>query len=172
MPLQRSEKEAVVADMSVKLGRAYAVVVADYRGLNVAQLGSLRRELRQSGAEIHVVKNSLLRLALEDAGLEALGDVLTGPTMVGLLGEDMSAALKAMRKVAKDTEKLVMKGGLLGGRAIGPSQVAALAELPSREVLLSQFLGLLEAPQRHFLSVLEGPQRDFLSVLGAHAEAA
>jgi large subunit ribosomal protein L10 len=172
LPLERSEKEAIVAEMTDKLGAANAVVVADYRGLNVAQLAALRRELRQFGTELQVIKNSLARRALENAGLESLDDVLVGPTLVALLGEDLSSPLKSMAKVNKDTEHLAIKGGLLGGKRIDARAVAALADLPSREELLSQFLGLLEAPQRQLLAVLEAPQRELVSVLDAHAKAA
>lgn len=172
LPLQRSEKEAVVARVTEQLGRASAVVVADYRGLTVSQLGALRRELRPTGTQIHVVKNTLVRRALEAAGLEPMGDVLTGPSLLVLLGEDLSAPIKALLKVAKDTDKLVIKGGLLSGRRVDRDLVVALADLPSREQLLSQFLGLLEAPQRQLLAVLEAPCRDLVGVLDARIRAA
>jgi len=172
VPLLRRQKEAVVAAMTERLTQAHAIVVADYRGLDVAQMSRLRRELRPSGAVMHVVKNSLARRALEAAGLDTMDEHLVGPTLIVLLGEDLAAPTKAVLKAAKDTDKLRVKGGLLGGRTIDARAVAALADLPSREELLAQFVGLLEAPQRQLLAVLEAPQRDLIGVFQARIEAA
>lgn len=171
MPLQRSEKEAVVAELAEKLGLAQAIVLADYRGLSVAEFGELRRELRPNGSEIHVVKNSLARRALEQAGYDLVDEWLDGPTAFTFLYEDLSSPTKALLKTGKDTESLTIKGGYLGGKRLDAKSVAALADLPTREELLSQFLALLDAPKRDLVGVLQAPLRDIISVFNARAES-
>jgi large subunit ribosomal protein L10 len=171
LPLTRSEKTAVVDRMTARLKAADAVVVTDYRGLTVAQISKLRRELRTKGAEFHVVKNSLAQRALSAAGLEMPESLLDGPTAVALLFEDLSGPTKVLRDFAKETNILAIRGGLLSGQAVDAAGVNALADLPSREQLLAQLLGVLQAPQRQLVTVLNSPLRDLVGVLNAHAES-
>jgi len=172
LPLTRNEKSTVVTDLTARLKAAEAVVVTDYRGLTVAQLGRLRKDLRAKNAEFHIVKNSLARLALAAAGLELPDDLLQGPTAFAFLHDDLSGPTKTLRDSAKETSILVIRGGLLSGQALNAKGMTALADLPSREQLLAQLIGMLQAPQRQLVMVLAAPLRDFLGVLNAKAEAA
>jgi large subunit ribosomal protein L10 len=167
LPLTRSEKQDVVAEVTDRLKKAQAIVVTDYRGLDVHQFETLRTKLRESGSEITVIKNSLLRRALVDAGMDTPDDLLAGPTAVAFLYDDISSPAKALRATVKDTEILTIKGGLMGGARLDASGVEALADLPSREELRATFLGVLQAPQRNLVTVMSAPLRDILGVLKA-----
>ena len=142
----RPEKVAVIDEVTAKLEAADAVFVAEYRGLSVTQLGNLRRQLRPAGAEFKVYKNTLARFAAENVGLPGLGELLVGPSAIACVSGDIAAAAKALRDAAKATPLLVLKGGAMGGKVLRSTDVEALAELPSREVLLAQFAGALQAP--------------------------
>jgi large subunit ribosomal protein L10 len=170
LPLLRSEKETVVQTMTRQLAGAEAVLAADYRGLNVAQLRQLRLKLRDHNAEFHVIKNTLARRAFAAAGLEAPDALLHGPTALTVLHDDLSGPAKVLLQVADSTGLLTIKGGLLGGRVIDAEGVAALSRLPSRPELLSQLLGVLKAPQRCLVTVLNAPLVDLVGVLKAYGE--
>jgi large subunit ribosomal protein L10 len=169
LPLTRSEKAAAVDEITERLKRAEAIVVTDYRGLSVAQLGKLRRDLRAKGAEYHVVKNTLTLRALADAGMEAPAELLSGPTGLAFLFDDLSGPTKALKDCAKDTNILTIRGGLMGGSVLDAKGIEALADLPSREQLLAQLLGVLQAPQRQLVTILNTPLRDLVGVINAHA---
>ena len=171
MPLKRGEKEQIVAEMSARLRSAEAVVVTDYRGLNVAQIARLRGLLRAAGSDFQVIKNTLAQRAFEAAGLEAPADLLSGPTAIAVFGEDVSAPAKALAAFAKESGILAIKGGLLAGRALDAAAVGALADLPTREELFSQLVGLFTAPPQQLVTVLSAPLRDFVNVLSARVEA-
>jgi large subunit ribosomal protein L10 len=172
LPLRRSEKEAVVADMAERLQRAEAIVLADYRGLTVKRLIALRRVLRDCQAEIQVIKNTLVLRAFQEAGLQPPTELLTGPTAVALMYDELSAPTKALLDVTKETELLVIKGGILSGRLTDAASIRALAELPSRPELLAQLLGVLKAPMRQCVTVLNAPLQGFVNVLHARSEQA
>jgi large subunit ribosomal protein L10 len=142
----REEKAAVIAEVRGKLEAADAAIVTEYRGMSVTALASLRRELRNAGAEYKVYKNTLARFAVREAGLEALEQFLTGPTAIAFVKGDAAAAAKALRDQAKANPLLVVKGGIVGTTAMSKRDLDVLADLPSREVLLAQFAGALQAP--------------------------
>ena len=142
----REEKAAVIAEVRGKLEAADAAIVTEYRGMSVTALASLRRELRNAGAEYKVYKNTLARFAVREAGLEALEQFLTGPTAIAFVKGDAAAAAKALREQAKANPLLVVKGGIVGTTAMSKRDLDVLADLPSREVLLAQFAGALQAP--------------------------
>jgi large subunit ribosomal protein L10 len=142
----RPEKVAVVEEVTAKLSAAQAVIVTEYRGLSVGQLANLRRQLRDVGGEYKVYKNTLARFAAQNAGIGALHDLLVGPSAITFVDGDAAAVAKALRDVARVNPLLVIKGGAMGGKAMSGKDVEALAELPSREVLLAQFAGALQAP--------------------------
>jgi large subunit ribosomal protein L10 len=142
----RQEKVDVVTEIREKLEAADAAFLTEYRGLSVGALAALRVTLRQSGAEYKVYKNTLARFAARDAGIDGLEDLLVGPTGITFVQGDVAAAAKALRDLAKANPLLVLKGGSLGKAVLSAKDVEALADLPSRDVLLAQFAGALQAP--------------------------
>ena len=142
----REEKAAVIAEVRGKLEASDAAIVTEYRGMSVAALAQLRRELRNAGAEYKVYKNTLARFAVREAGLEGLEEFLVGPTAIAFIKGDATAAAKALREQAKGNPLLVVKGGVVGSTTMSKRDLDVLADLPSREVLLAQFAGALQAP--------------------------
>ncbi|MFC4098320.1 50S ribosomal protein L10 [Paenibacillus xanthanilyticus] len=143
-------KQQAVDEITSKLRESAATVVADYRGLNVAQVTELRKQLREAGVEFQVLKNSLVRRATANAELTQLDDVLTGPTAVAFSKDDAVAPAKILNDFAKKNDALKLKGGVVEGAIYNADQIKALAELPSREGLLSMLLSVLQAPMRNF----------------------
>jgi large subunit ribosomal protein L10 len=142
----RPEKIATVGEITAKLGQAQAVFVSEYRGLSVKQIADVRNALRPTGAEHVVYKNTLARIAVREAGLDGLEDILVGPTAMTFVTGDIAAAAKALRETSKTFPALVIKGGVLGGVALSAEDVIALADLPSREELLARIAGAFQAP--------------------------
>ncbi|MEC0093999.1 50S ribosomal protein L10 [Paenibacillus macquariensis] len=145
----QAKQEAVDA-VTAKLRGSVTTVVADYRGLNVAQITELRKQLREAGIEFSVLKNSLLRRATAATDLTELDAILTGPTVVAFGGEDVVAPAKILNDFAKKNTALKLKGAVVEGKVISVDQIKALAELPSRDGLLSMLLSVLQAPVRNF----------------------
>ena len=143
-------KQAVVGEITDKLKSAASVVVVDYRGLNVSQVTELRKQLREAGIDFKVYKNSMSRRAAEAAGLEGLNEHLTGPNAIAFSNEDVVAPAKILNDFAKKNDKLEIKAGVIEGALASAEDVKALAELPSREGLLSMLLSVLQAPMRNF----------------------
>lgn len=156
----RPEKVAVVDEVRAKLEASSAAVLTEYRGLNVAATAELRRALTNAGGEYKVYKNTLVRIAARDLGLE-LDDLLTGPTAIAFVSGDAVSVAKALQDFAKTNPALVVKGGLLGDQVIDESGVKALADLEPREVLLAKFAGLLAAPLQQMANLLEALPRNF-----------
>ncbi|WP_424769143.1 50S ribosomal protein L10 [Paenibacillus sp. sgz302251] len=144
------EKQEAVAVIATKLTQSSSTVIADYRGLNVAQVTELRKQLREAGVEFQVLKNSLVRRATEGTELSGLNDILTGPTAIAFGSEDSIAPAKILNNFAKKNDALKLKGGVVEGKVVDAEQIKALAELPSREGLLSMLLSVLQAPVRNF----------------------
>lgn len=145
-----ASKQQAVDEIVVKLRESSSTVIADYRGLNVAQVTELRKELREAGIEFQVLKNSLLRRATEKAELNGLDEVLTGPTAIAFSSEDAVAPAKILNTFAKKNDALKLKGGIVEGQVVSVEEIKALADLPSREGLLSMLLSVLQAPMRNF----------------------
>ncbi|MBP2002622.1 large subunit ribosomal protein L10 [Paenibacillus shirakamiensis] len=143
-------KQDAVDVVTAKLRESVTTVVADYRGLNVSQVTELRKQLREAGVEFQVLKNSLVRRATAAAELSELDEVLTGPTAIAFSTNDAVAPAKILNDFAKKNEALQLKGGVVEGRVVGADQIKALAELPSRDGLLSMLLSVLQAPVRNF----------------------
>jgi large subunit ribosomal protein L10 len=163
----RADKVAVVDEIAAKLNDAGAVFVSEYRGLSVAQLAGVRNSLRDSDAEHIVYKNTLARLAVREVGLESLEEFLTGPNALTFVQGDVAAAAKALRDSAKTLPALVVKGGVLGSAALSSADVMALADLPSRDELLAQFAGALQAPLVKTAGLLQALPRNFAYGLSA-----
>ena len=165
--LNKSSKEQIVAELSEKLASAKAAFLADYRGLNVEQVDKLRGELRGAGVEYRVVKNTLLKLAAKGTSCECLSDHLAGPTAIAIAGADPVAPAKILSEFAKTNKTFALKVGSLNGNLLELAQIEALAELPSREVLLAKVLGSLNAPATNFVGVLAAIPRSLVQVLAA-----
>jgi large subunit ribosomal protein L10 len=166
----RAEKVAVVEEVTAKLNGSSAVLVTEYRGMSVGQLAALRRQLRPAGGEYKVYKNTLASFAATEAGMPDLADLLVGPTAITFVTGDAAAVAKALRDAAKASPMLVLKGGVIGGKAISGKDVEALADLPSREVLLAKFAGALQAPLVKTAGLLQAVPRNFAYGLKALIE--
>jgi large subunit ribosomal protein L10 len=166
----RPEKVAVVDEVREKLSSASAAILTEYRGLKVKDMAVLRRSLRDAGGEYRVYKNTLVRFAARDLGLEGLEALLEGPTAITFVDGDAVAVAKALRDYARTNPVLVVKGGVLGTSVLGAQEAAALAELPSREVLLARIAGGLAAPLVQFAGLLQALPRNFAYGLKALIE--
>jgi len=157
----RPEKEAVIRDVQTKFEQSKTVVLADYRGLNVQEVTELRKLMREAGIEYKVIKNTMTSRAAKAASIEGLDRYLEGPTALAFSYNDYVAPAKILANFAKDHKKLELKAGVLDGRVINFEAVRNLAELPSREALLTQLAGLFQSPLRGLVTVLSGPLRNF-----------
>ena len=142
-------KKQIVQDIADKFKASKSTIVVDYRGLNVAEVTELRKQLREAGIEFKVYKNTLTRLAAESAEIAELNSVLTGPNAIAFSNEDVVAPAKILNDFAKKHEALEIKAGVIEGNVATVEEVKALAELPSREGLLSMLLSVLQAPIRN-----------------------
>ncbi|HEY2814380.1 MAG TPA: 50S ribosomal protein L10 [Acidimicrobiales bacterium] len=156
----RPEKVAVVDEVKQRFEAADAALLTEYRGLDVASISQLRRALHEAGGDYKIYKNTLVRFAARDLGLE-IDELLTGPTAIAFVQGDAAAVAKALRDSARTNPALIVKGGLLGTKALSADEVRALAELPSREVLLSQLAGAIAAPMQQFAGLLQALPRNF-----------
>ena len=145
MSLNRSEKEAVIQEVTGLAAKAQTLVMAEYRGVTVADMTRLRTEARGSGVVLSVLKNTLARRAVAGSGFEVAADQMTGPLIYGF-SEDAVAAAKVVADFAKTNDKLVIRGGVYGGKALDANAVKQLASIPTKEVLLAQLCGLLMSP--------------------------
>ena len=146
----RPEKVATVAEIVEKLRSADAAILTEYRGMTVPAMAEIRRQLRASGGEWKVYKNTLARLAAREVGSESLVGELVGPTAIAFVKGDVAAAAKVLREASKTNPLLVLKGGVMGDKVLSAKDVEVLADLPSRETLLAMFAGLLTALPRNF----------------------
>jgi large subunit ribosomal protein L10 len=153
LSLNRNEKAAVVEEVAAQAGKSQTLVVAEYRGLTVAQSDALRRSAREKGVYLHVLKNTLARRAVAGTPFEVAEAQFVGPLIYGF-SEDAIAAAKVLADFAKTNDKLVIKGGAYLGKALDVDAVKALASVPSKEVLLAQLLGLLQSPVSSLARVL------------------
>jgi large subunit ribosomal protein L10 len=147
--LNLNDKKAVVAEVSAKVATAQTIVVAEYRGIQVGHLTKLRANARAQGVYIRVLKNTLARRAVEGTQFAALADSMTGP-LIYSISEDAVAAAKVINDFAKTNDKLVIKAGNYAGKQLDKAAVAALASIPSREVLIAQIMGLMLTPVSSF----------------------
>jgi large subunit ribosomal protein L10 len=170
LAITREEKGALVDEYVEKLQRSRAVIVSEYRGLTVKQLQALRRELRSNESEMVVAKNTLMSRALVQVGMPAPETLFNGPTAVTFCFNDVSAPAKTLGKFARDSKILVVKGGMLGHQVFQAEGVEALASLPSREQLLGQVVGTIQAPISGLVNVLAGTLRGVMNVLNARID--
>lgn len=153
MSLNRNEKQAVVADVAAQAARSQTLALAEYRGLTVAQMDELRRQARASGVYLHVLKNTLARRAVAGTPFESVSEQMVGPLIYGF-SEDAVAAAKVLAEFAKTNDKLILKAGAYSGKPLDANGVKELAAIPTKEVLLSQLLGLMQSPVSRMARVL------------------
>ncbi len=168
--LTRAQKEELVKNLREKFGKAQAVFVTSFHGLTVAESNELRKSLREAGAEYRVVKNTLLRIASKGTSAEPIVDFIEGPTGIAIAYEDPVSVAKILTKFAEEHEALKLRGGALQGKPVDAKGIESLSKLPSREVLLAQLLGLLQAPPARLVQLLANVLRTFLYVLKAIEE--
>ena len=145
MSLNRSEKQAVIEEVTALAAKAQTLVMAEYRGITVADMTKLRVDARSKGVTLSVLKNTLARRAVAGSSFEVAADQMTGPLIYGF-SEDAVAAAKVVSDFAKTNDKLVIRAGVFGGKALDVNGVKQLANIPSKEVLLAQLLGLMQSP--------------------------
>lgn len=165
--MNKDNKEQLVSELAAKLANTKAAFLADYRGLTVEQVNTLRGDLRKVGAEYRVVKNTLLRLASNGTSVACIDPMLEGPTAIAIAPGDPVAVAKVLAEFAKTNAKFELKGGALDGKLLSVNDVKALSDLPSREVLLARLLGSMSAPATNFVGVLAAVPRSFVQVLAA-----
>ena len=168
----RPEKASIVSDLSEKLNRSPFLLVTDYQRMKVDQFGELRNRLAPAGAEVRVVKNSFLKRAMADSGMPDVGDKLTGQTAIVMGENDVAPVAKILKMFAAEFKIAALKIGVVDKSILSTAEVEALAELPSREILLSQLLGLLLAPATRLVRVLNEPASAFARILKAKGEKA
>lgn len=153
--MNKNSKQELVTEMHERLARAKAVFLADFRGMNVEKATTLRNELRAASVEYKVFKNTLLDLAAKGTDVECVSPYLAGPTAIAISYDDPVSAAKVLSKFAKDPQgNFVLKAGMLSGKLLDVTQIQALADLPSREVLIAKMLGSMQAPATNFVGVL------------------
>lgn len=157
----REEKIAVVDEVRAKLSSAGAAILTEYRGLKVSELEGLRRSLRQAGGEYKIYKNTLVRFATRELGIDGLEPLLEGPTAIAFADQDVPAVAKALRDFSRTNPLLVVKGGVMGSSVLTARDAAALADIPSRDVLLAQLAGLMAAPLQQLAGLLQALPRNF-----------
>jgi large subunit ribosomal protein L10 len=170
--VKKADKELVVADLTERLRTSETLLVADYRGLTMPQIDTLRTRLLESGASFSVVKNTLGRRAAEAAGADALLTLLEGPSAVAFLdaGGDMVAAAKALSDMARESKILAIKGGVLQGRVMTADEVQSLATLPPVDVLRGQVLAAIIAPVTALLGLVSAPVQNLIGLIDARIE--
>lgn len=166
MSLNRQEKAVVIEEVSAEVAKAQSIVIAEYRGLDVASVTVLRKTARESGVYLRVLKNSLARRAVAGTAFEPLAEQLTGPLIYGISADPVAAA-KVLAGFAKSNDKLVIKAGALPNNLLNQDGVKALATMPSREELLSKLLGTMQAPIAQFVRTLNEVPTKFARGLAA-----
>lgn len=163
-------KSKIVEEIKEKISSSQSMILVDYRGLDVEELTELRKKYRDAGVDYKVYKNTMMRFAFKDLGLEEFNEYLKGPSAVAFGLEDPVAAAKVTSEFAKTNEKLEIKAGIVDGVIIDENGVKSLASLPSKEVLVAQVLAGMNAPIQGFANVLQGTVRGLAIVLNAIAE--
>ena len=170
MSLNLEGKKEVVAEVSARIAKAQAVVLAEYRGISVEDITNLRKQARASGVYLRVLKNTLARRAVQGTPFEKLADQMVGPLAYGI-SEDPGAAAKVLQTYAKGNDKLVIKGGAMPNQVLSAKEVGSLASMPSREELLAKLLGTMQAPVAKFVQTLNEVPGKFVRTLAAVRDA-
>ncbi len=170
MAISREKKEQLVAEYVGRLSRSNAIFITDYRGLTVSDMESLRAKIREAGGGYSIVKNTLVTRALQAADLSVPEGMLKGPTAIGFAYEEVTPIAKVLDDFARDTKILQIKGGVLEGNVLRPEQVSALANMPPREVILAQLLGLIQQPGNRVAGVVNAAGNKLAATIKAYAD--
>ncbi len=170
LAISKERKEELLEQYEALLDQSDAIFLTEYTGLRVKQVEALRRRTREAGGAFHITKNTLLIRALEGKGLPAPADLLVGQVATGFALKDAPAVAKVFMDFAKEEQKMVIRGGVMGNRALSRDDVEALAKLPPLEVIRAQFLGILSAPAQGIASALANGVRQVMNVLDAYAK--
>jgi large subunit ribosomal protein L10 len=170
MNAQRAHKVEVVDEVKTRVGAATASIVSEYRGLTTSELAELRGALAAVGGDYRIFKNTLVRLAIDGGAYQPLSEYLNGPSALTFVQGDISAVAKALRDFARNNPLLVIKGGLADGSLLSPGDLAALADLPPREVLLARLAGALAAPMQQMAGLLQALPRNMAYGISALIE--
>jgi len=165
----RQDKERIVSELAERLKSSHNLLVADYRGLSMPEIDELRSKLLETGARFSVVKNTLTRLAAEEAGVKQLLDLIDGPTAIAFIDAegDPAAAAKILNETARAHDVLVIRGGLLEGDTVSDVEIKRLATLPPADVVRAQFAGAVAGPLTTIVGLFTAPLRDLVNVLDA-----
>ena len=169
MGLNLEQKQAVVSEVAAQLAKAQAVIVAEYRGLDVSRVTQLRAKARQSGLYLRVLKNTLARRAVKGTPFESLSDQMVGPLMYGIASDPVAGA-KVIAEFSKENELFVIKGGAMANTRMSDKDVKALALLPSREELLARLMGTMQAPVAKLARTLNEVPGKFVRTLAAYRD--
>ena len=167
-----AEKEESLAELRKRLDGVNTALLTEYRGLTVQQLSELRKQLKAAAAEYKVVKNRLAKLAVADTPLRPLTGHLKGPTAMVISRQDPVAVAKALQNFARTNQALAIKAGYVDGQVLQPAELKSLADLPSKETIRAQLVGLIQGPAAQLVGLLLAPQREIAYVLDQHGQAA
>jgi large subunit ribosomal protein L10 len=170
LAISRSKKDVILAHYVDLLAKSETIVLAEYTGMSVKAMENFRKEVRKANGSLFVTKNTLLRIALEQAGRPVPANLLKGQVVAGFSNGDAPVLAKTFRDFAKKEEKLSVKGAVFGKQLLNQKQVDALADMPSIEQLRAQLLGVISAPARNIASVIAGGVRQVVNVLDAYAK--
>lgn len=172
MAITKERKDELLQTYTELIKRSEGMILIEYRGLNMKGMGPLRNKVREASGELRVVKNTLALKALRDAGLTPPESLLTQTTAIGFAFSDVPGVAKALTALAKDSEFIKVKGGMLGKQVLNPKEVEALADLPPLPVLRAQLLGLISTPATRLTGVIAGGVRQVVNVVKAYADKA
>jgi large subunit ribosomal protein L10 len=165
MPTPR--KIQTLANLTEKMSRVQLAVVADYRGMTVAEMAELRQKMREAGAEVVIAKNTLVRMAARETGREAMEHLLVGPTAMTFAYDDPSKVANALRDYLKDKQKFSVRGGVLGTSLLEADALEQVAKMPSRQTLYAQILGNVQAPVSNLVGLVQAPMSDVVGCLNS-----
>lgn len=170
MPLTKDRKSEILAEYVDMLQRSQGVIITEYRGLTMKRFNSIRAKMREAGASYNVTKNTLFKIALEQVGMAAPADLLSGPVAVGFAFDSLPNTVKALIDSLKDNELLILKGAIAQKSVYPESDLKAISELPSLDQLRATLIGMIVQPASQLLSLLVAPQRDIVSVIAAYVD--
>jgi large subunit ribosomal protein L10 len=172
LPITRARKQELIDSYKEMINESHAVVLAQYLGINVQEMQSLRRGLREAGARIVVAKKTLMKRALNELDRPIPEDAFIGPIGFVFLGEDIGAGAKALKAFTKEVgkERFIITGGILGDSALDAAAAASLADLPTKDVMRASLIGTIVAPMTSLLAAISAPQRDIVGILQARID--